>query len=38
VNKKVMTDPRIAAMMHPKDMPFDVKRMWMGGFKTIVDL
>ena len=37
INKKVMTDPRIAKSM--KDpMPFDVKRMSMGGFKVIVDL
>ena len=38
VNKKVMKDPRIAKMMDPKDMPFDVKRMAMGGFRVIVDL
>ena len=38
VNAKVMKDPRIAKMMDPKDMPFDVKRMAMGGFKTIVDV
>ena len=38
VNKKVMKDERIAAMMDPKDMPFDVKRMAMGGFKVAVDL
>jgi uncharacterized protein YbaA (DUF1428 family) len=37
VNKKVMADPRIAKMMDMKNMPFDVKRMAMGGFKTIVD-
>jgi uncharacterized protein YbaA (DUF1428 family) len=37
VNKKVMSDPRLAKMM--KDpMPFDVKRMSMGGFRVIVDL
>ena len=35
VNKKVMKDPRIVKSM--KDpMPFDVKRMSMGGFKVIV--
>jgi uncharacterized protein YbaA (DUF1428 family) len=34
VNKKVMKDPRIAAMMH--EMPFDPKRMCFGGFRTIV--
>ena len=38
VNKKVMKDPRIAAMMDDKSMPFDVKRMAYGGFKIIVDL
>lgn len=38
VNRKVMKDPRIAKMMGPKDMPFDVKRMAMGGFKVAVDL
>src|SRR5262245_22667336 len=30
VNKRVMKDPRIAAMMDPKVMPFDVKRMSFG--------
>jgi uncharacterized protein YbaA (DUF1428 family) len=38
VNKKVMKDPRLASMMDPKAMPFDVKRMLYGGFKTMVDL
>jgi len=38
VNKKVMKDPRIASMMDEKSMPFDVKRMVYGGFKTLVDL
>ena len=39
VNKKVMKDPRLAAMMSGKTpMPFDVKRMAYGGFRTIVDL
>lgn len=37
VNKKVMSDPRIAKMMKTPQ-PFDVKRMSMGGFKVIVDL
>jgi uncharacterized protein YbaA (DUF1428 family) len=35
VNKKVMNDPRLKAMMDQK-MPFDVKRMAYGGFKSIV--
>lgn len=38
VNKKVMKDPRMAAMGDPKSMPFDVKRMAYGGFKTAVAL
>ena len=38
VMKKVMNDPRLAHMMDPKSMPFDAKRMFWGGFKTIVDL
>lgn len=29
---------RLAAMMDPKAMPFDVKRMVYGGFRVIVDL
>lgn len=37
VNAKVMADPRIAGM-GPDAMPFDAKRMFWGGFKTIVDL
>jgi len=37
VNKKVMSDPRMAKMMNNKAMPFDVKRMAYGGFKTLVD-
>jgi uncharacterized protein YbaA (DUF1428 family) len=37
VNTKVMADPRLAAMCDPKGpMPFDMKRMTYGGFKTIV--
>ena len=38
VNAKVMKDPRLAAMMDPKSMPFDGKRMIYGGFKMMVDL
>jgi uncharacterized protein YbaA (DUF1428 family) len=38
VNAKVMKDPRMAPMMDPKAMPFDGKRMFWGGFKTIVEL
>ena len=38
VNAKVMADPRLADMMTSKDMPFDGKRMFWGGFKTLVKL
>ena len=38
VSAKVMKDPRLAPLMTPEAMPFDVKRMLMGGFKMIVDL
>lgn len=38
VNKKVMSDPRLANMMTPQAMPFDAKRMIYGGFKSQVDL
>jgi len=34
----VMKDPRLAAMMDPKSMPFDAKRMFWGGFKGLVEL
>ncbi len=37
VNAKVMKDPRLAKMMNPKAMPFDMKRMSYGGFKVLVD-
>ena len=35
VNAKVMKE--MNAMGAPKDMPFDMKRMVYGGFKTIVE-
>ena len=38
INAQVMSDPRLADMMTPESMPFDVKRMFFGGFKTIVEL
>ena len=38
INAKVMADPRLEEMMNPKDLPFDSKRMFFGGFKTIVEL
>src|SRR5262245_51730661 len=36
VNKKVMADPRVKAMMQAASV-FDMKRMAYGGFKVIVD-
>jgi uncharacterized protein YbaA (DUF1428 family) len=36
INAKVMKDPRLASMMDPKNMPFDGKRMFWGGFKVMV--
>ena len=36
VNAKVMKDPEILAQMQ-EPMPFDVKRMLMAGFKSIVE-
>jgi uncharacterized protein YbaA (DUF1428 family) len=33
---KVMQDERLAKFMQPGAMPFDGKRMIIGGFKTIV--
>jgi uncharacterized protein YbaA (DUF1428 family) len=35
VNAKVMKDPRLN--MDPGSMPFDMKRMAMGGFQVLVD-
>jgi uncharacterized protein YbaA (DUF1428 family) len=37
VNKKVLADPMMANP-DPKNMPFDGKRMFWGGFKAIVSL
>ena len=37
-NKKVMSDPRLAEFMDPKNMPFDGKRMFWGGFKPFVTM
>lgn len=38
VNAKLMKDPRLAKLMDPKKMPFDIKRMVYGGFKYLVDV
>lgn len=36
INAKVMKDPRL--QMDQKSMPFDIKRMTFGGFRTLVDM
>lgn len=38
VNAKVMKDPRLTGMMSAKDLPFDAKRMFWGGFKVLVSV
>lgn len=38
IMEKVMADPRLAAMGDPANMPFDARRMFWGGFKTLVEL
>ncbi len=38
VNAKVMKDPRFAPLMDLKNLPFDGKRMFWGGFKPVVQL
>ena len=38
VNKKAMNDPRLAQFMSPKKVPFDGKRMFWGGFESIIGL
>ena len=37
VNKAMMSDPQMTADMEGKEMPFDMKKMAYGGFKTIVE-
>ncbi len=37
IMKKVMTDPRLADMMNPASMPFDMSRMAWAGFKPFVE-
>lgn len=38
VMKKVMSDKRLAAMMDPKKLPFDGRRMIFGGFEVAVSI
>lgn len=35
---KVMKDPRLAPLTNPRNMPFDGRRMFWGGFKIQIDL
>jgi len=37
VNAKAMKDKRLASMMDPKKMPFDMRRFFWGGFKVVVE-
>src|SRR6185369_12075394 len=36
ISKAVMEDPKLKESMDPSKMPFDGKRMFWGGFETIV--
>ena len=38
ITKAVMEDPQLKDSMDPSKMPFDGKRMFWGGFQTIVGL
>ncbi|MGQ0384543.1 MAG: DUF1428 domain-containing protein [Gammaproteobacteria bacterium] len=38
IMKKIMVEPRFKKYMDPKNMPFDGKRMFWGGFKAFVEL
>ena len=38
ISKAVMEDPQLKESMDPSKMPFDGKRMFWGGFQTIVGL
>src|ERR1044071_4388197 len=38
INKAVMEDPKLKESMDPSKMPFDGKRMFWGGFQTIIGL
>jgi uncharacterized protein YbaA (DUF1428 family) len=37
IMKKIMVEPRFKKYMDPKNVPFDGKRMFWGGFKAIVE-
>lgn len=37
INQKVMADPRLSEMCDPNNMPFEMERMYWGGFEVIVE-
>jgi uncharacterized protein YbaA (DUF1428 family) len=38
ISKAVMEDPQLKDSMDPSKMPFDGKRMFWGGFETVIGL
>jgi uncharacterized protein YbaA (DUF1428 family) len=38
ISKAVREDPQLKAAMDPSTMPIDGKRMFWGGFETIIGL
>ena len=38
ISEEVMDDPQLKQSMDPSKMPFDGKRMFWGGFETIIGL
>jgi uncharacterized protein YbaA (DUF1428 family) len=38
INAKVMQDPRLATIMHGKNLPFDGQRLIFGGFKLLLEV
>jgi len=38
INAKVMADPRLKKYMEPQNVPFDGKRMFFGGFDSLVHI
>ena len=38
INKAIVEDPQLKESMDPSKMPFDGKRMFWGGFETIIGL
>jgi uncharacterized protein YbaA (DUF1428 family) len=38
INKAVMDDPQVKASMDASKMPFDGKRMFWGGFESVIGL